>query len=78
MSNSGGPIRYEIRDRVGFLHFNRPEAANTIDLEFAREYLAAAIALDDPGVGAIVGIQDSCVEVNRRAVRSDQPWPHGA
>ncbi len=49
-----------------------------IDLEFAREYLAAAIALDDPGVGAIVGIQDSCAEVNRRAVRSDQPWPHGA
>jgi len=54
MGNSGGPIRYEIRDRVGFLHFNRPEAANTIDLEFARAYLAAAIALDDPGVGAIV------------------------
>jgi len=54
MSNSGGPIRHEIRDRVGFLYFSRPDAANTIDLDFARAFLAAVVALDDPGVGAIV------------------------
>jgi 2-(1,2-epoxy-1,2-dihydrophenyl)acetyl-CoA isomerase len=54
MSTTRDVIRHEIRDRVGFLHFARPDAANTIDLDFARAFLAAVFEFDDPGVGAIV------------------------
>lgn len=42
-------ITYEARDRVGLLHFNRPEGANAVNPTFARELRAAMleIAYDD-------------------------------
>lgn len=40
-------IRLEVRDGVGYLTLNRPEAANTITLDLARELMQAAIALSE-------------------------------
>ena len=42
-------ITYETRDRVGLLHFDRPEGANAVSPAFARELRAAMleIAYDD-------------------------------
>jgi 2-(1,2-epoxy-1,2-dihydrophenyl)acetyl-CoA isomerase len=38
-------IRLEIRDHVAMLTLTRPDTANTIDLQFGREFLAAAVAI---------------------------------
>ena len=35
-------LRLEIRDRVAHLTLTRPQAANTMDLQFGREFAAAA------------------------------------
>jgi 2-(1,2-epoxy-1,2-dihydrophenyl)acetyl-CoA isomerase len=48
-------MRVEIREHVAFLTFARPRAGNTIDLQFGREFLAAAFAIEStPGVRAIL------------------------
>ena len=39
-------ITLEMRGQIAFLTFARPEAANTIDLRFGREFLAAAAVLE--------------------------------
>jgi 2-(1,2-epoxy-1,2-dihydrophenyl)acetyl-CoA isomerase len=55
MSNSGAPvINLEIRDHVAFLTFARPDAGNTIDLQFGRELLAAAFTIEAAAVRAVV------------------------
>ena len=42
-------ITYDVRDRIGRLHLNRPEGANAVNPTFARELRAAMleIAYDD-------------------------------
>jgi 2-(1,2-epoxy-1,2-dihydrophenyl)acetyl-CoA isomerase len=48
-------LELEIRGPVAFLTFTRPEASNTIDLPFAREFLRAVKTLEaSPAVRAVV------------------------
>jgi 2-(1,2-epoxy-1,2-dihydrophenyl)acetyl-CoA isomerase len=48
-------IRLEIRENVAFITFVRADVANTIHLEFGREFLAAAFAIESSsGIRAIV------------------------
>lgn len=55
MSNASSTVRLEIREGVAHLTLNRPEAANTMNLEFGREFAAAAQALrDDRRVRAVL------------------------
>jgi len=56
MTSGDAPaVSLEIRDRVAFLSFARPEAANTIDRRFGRDFLAAVLAIEAaPSVGAVV------------------------
>src|SRR5271154_3607867 len=56
MSNTAAPtVRLEIRDSLAFLTLARPEAANTMNLQFGREFLAAAFAIEAaPTVRAVV------------------------
>jgi 2-(1,2-epoxy-1,2-dihydrophenyl)acetyl-CoA isomerase len=44
-----------IRDKVAFLTLARPHAANTVNMQFGREFLAAALKIDaSPEVRAVV------------------------
>ena len=46
MSDTAAPtLHLEIRDHVAHLTLVRPEAANTMNLQFGREFLAAAFAI---------------------------------
>ena len=56
MNNSAAPtIHLEIRESVAFLSLARPDAANTMNLEFGREFLAAAFAIEAaPSVRAVL------------------------
>lgn len=48
-------VRLEIRDSLAFLTLTRPDAANTMNLQFGREFLAAAFAIQAaPTVRAVV------------------------
>jgi 2-(1,2-epoxy-1,2-dihydrophenyl)acetyl-CoA isomerase len=48
-------VRFEIREHVAHLTLARADAANTMNLRFGREFLAAAIAIrTDPGVRAVL------------------------
>ena len=48
-------LHLEIRDHVAHLTMVRPEAANTMNLQFGREFLAAAFAIQAaPGVRAVL------------------------
>lgn len=53
--NSVPSLRVEIREHVGYVTFARPEAANTIHLQFGKEFLAAALRIETtPGVRAVL------------------------
>jgi 2-(1,2-epoxy-1,2-dihydrophenyl)acetyl-CoA isomerase len=39
-------VRLEIRDHIAYLTLARPDAANTMNLQFGREFLAAAFAIE--------------------------------
>ena len=53
--NAAPTVRLEIRDSLAFVSLARPEAANTMNLEFGREFLAAALAIEAaPAVRAVV------------------------
>jgi 2-(1,2-epoxy-1,2-dihydrophenyl)acetyl-CoA isomerase len=56
MSNGAEPtVRLEIRDQIAFLTLARPETANTMNLQFGREFLAASFAIEAaPAVRAVV------------------------
>jgi 2-(1,2-epoxy-1,2-dihydrophenyl)acetyl-CoA isomerase len=55
MTNSATPtVRLEIRDAIAFLTLSRPDAANTMNLEFGREFLSAVFAIEAAAVRAIV------------------------
>jgi 2-(1,2-epoxy-1,2-dihydrophenyl)acetyl-CoA isomerase len=56
MNNTVAPtIHLEIRESVAFLSLARPDAANTMNLEFGREFLAAAFAIEAaPSVRAVL------------------------
>src|SRR5580698_3578001 len=55
MSNSASTtVRLEIRDAIAFLTLSRPEAANTMNLQFGREFLSAALAIEAARVRAVV------------------------
>jgi 2-(1,2-epoxy-1,2-dihydrophenyl)acetyl-CoA isomerase len=55
MSNGAEPtVRLEIRDQIAFLTLARPEAANTMNLQFGREFLAAALAIEAARARAVV------------------------
>jgi 2-(1,2-epoxy-1,2-dihydrophenyl)acetyl-CoA isomerase len=56
MSNVAAPtVRLEIRESLAFLNLARPDAANTMNLEFGREFLAAALAIEAaPTVRAVL------------------------
>jgi 2-(1,2-epoxy-1,2-dihydrophenyl)acetyl-CoA isomerase len=52
---SASVIRLEIQDAVARLVLARPETANTMDLQFGREFLAAAQSLQgNPAVRAVI------------------------
>ena len=54
MSTSAPTVRLEIRERIAFLTMARPASANTMNLEFGREFLAAALAIDAGKARAVV------------------------
>jgi 2-(1,2-epoxy-1,2-dihydrophenyl)acetyl-CoA isomerase len=56
MNTAAAPtVRLEIRDHIAYLTLARPEAANTMNLQFGREFLAAAFAIEAaPTVRAVV------------------------
>lgn len=55
MTSSGTPtLQLEIRDSIAFLTFTRPDAANTMNLQFGREFLAAALAIEAATARAVV------------------------
>src|SRR5580698_2926578 len=55
MSNSASTtVRLEIRDAIAFLTLSRPEAANTMNLQFGREFLSAALAIEAAAVRAVL------------------------
>jgi 2-(1,2-epoxy-1,2-dihydrophenyl)acetyl-CoA isomerase len=56
MSNAATPtVRLEIRDHIGFLTLTRPEAANTMNQDFGREFRDAAATIEaSPNVRAVV------------------------
>jgi 2-(1,2-epoxy-1,2-dihydrophenyl)acetyl-CoA isomerase len=46
MNDTASPtLRLEVRDRIAHLTLARPDAANTMNLQFGREFLAAATAI---------------------------------
>src|SRR5260221_2628144 len=48
-------LLYELKDHVARITFNRPDAANALDLEMGRELMHAAIrASEDPAVRAVI------------------------
>jgi 2-(1,2-epoxy-1,2-dihydrophenyl)acetyl-CoA isomerase len=50
-----GTLTFEVRDGVGHLTLNRPEAANALNLEMAQELLQVAKRCDeDAGVRAVL------------------------
>jgi 2-(1,2-epoxy-1,2-dihydrophenyl)acetyl-CoA isomerase len=52
---SAPTIRLEIREQVAYLTLTRAEAANTMNLQFGREFLAASLALQaNPEVRAVL------------------------
>jgi 2-(1,2-epoxy-1,2-dihydrophenyl)acetyl-CoA isomerase len=47
MNTAAAPtIHLEIRDHIAYLTLARPDAANTLNLQFGREFLAAAFAIE--------------------------------
>lgn len=55
MTTAASTLRLDLRDGVAHLTMTRPEAANTMNLEFGREFLAAAAAIEsDARVRAVV------------------------
>lgn len=55
MSNAASTVRLEIRERVAHLTLTRGDAANTMNLQFGREFSAAAAAVArDPSVRAVL------------------------
>ena len=56
MSPTEAPtVHLDIRDHIAFLTLERPAAANTMNLQFGREFLAAAFAIEAaPAVRAVV------------------------
>jgi len=53
-SNAAPTLQLEIRDSIAFLTLTRPEAANTLNLQCGREFLAAAFAIEAAAVRAVV------------------------
>jgi 2-(1,2-epoxy-1,2-dihydrophenyl)acetyl-CoA isomerase len=51
---TGSTVRLEFRDSVAFLTLARPASANTMNLEFGRDFLAAAFAIEAAGARAVV------------------------
>lgn len=48
-------LLFEVRDRVAHLTFNRPQSANSLNLEMARDLMHAAIRCDeDPEIHAVL------------------------
>jgi 2-(1,2-epoxy-1,2-dihydrophenyl)acetyl-CoA isomerase len=48
-------VRLDIRDHIAYLTLARPDAANTMNLQFGREFLAAAVAIEAaPSVRAVL------------------------
>jgi 2-(1,2-epoxy-1,2-dihydrophenyl)acetyl-CoA isomerase len=54
MNDREPTIVLEVKDHVAHLVLARPEAANTIDLQFGREFLAAAFAIEAAAARAVV------------------------
>jgi 2-(1,2-epoxy-1,2-dihydrophenyl)acetyl-CoA isomerase len=56
MTQSGNAaMRLDVREDVAFLTFTRPEASNTIDLQFGREFLRAVASIEaSPTVRGVV------------------------
>ena len=67
-------LHLEIRDHIAHLTMVRPEAANTMNLQFGREFLAAAFAIHAaPGVRAVLLTGYASVEANDRAEDENIP-----
>jgi 2-(1,2-epoxy-1,2-dihydrophenyl)acetyl-CoA isomerase len=54
MSKHQPAIVLEIKDHIAHLTLSRPQTANTIDLQFAREFLAAAFAVEAASARAVI------------------------
>ncbi len=47
MNTAAAPtVRLDIRDHIAYLTLTRPDAANTMNLQFGHEFLAAAVAIE--------------------------------
>jgi 2-(1,2-epoxy-1,2-dihydrophenyl)acetyl-CoA isomerase len=53
-TTAASTVRLDIRDSVAFLTLARPAAANTMNLQFGRDFLAAAFAIEAAAVRAVV------------------------
>jgi 2-(1,2-epoxy-1,2-dihydrophenyl)acetyl-CoA isomerase len=55
MNETASRIRVEFKDQIAFVIFANPQSANSMDLQFGREFLAAAFAIEArPGVRAVL------------------------
>ena len=54
MSGGAPTVRVDIRERIAYLTMARADAANTMDLRFGREFLAAAVTAAQAEVRAVV------------------------
>jgi 2-(1,2-epoxy-1,2-dihydrophenyl)acetyl-CoA isomerase len=55
MNTTSPTVQLETRDSIAFVTLARPEAANTMNLQFGREFLATALAIEAmPAVRAVV------------------------
>jgi 2-(1,2-epoxy-1,2-dihydrophenyl)acetyl-CoA isomerase len=54
MSSTAPTVRLDIRNRIAFLTLARPDVGNTMNLEFGRDFLAAALMIGGSGVRAVV------------------------
>jgi 2-(1,2-epoxy-1,2-dihydrophenyl)acetyl-CoA isomerase len=55
MSGTSAPtVKLEFRDQVAFLTMARPDSGNTMNQDFGRDFLAAALAIDAGSARAVV------------------------
>jgi 2-(1,2-epoxy-1,2-dihydrophenyl)acetyl-CoA isomerase len=53
-SNAFSTIQIDFAKNVAHLMFARPQVANTMDLQFGRDFLASALAIESSGARAVV------------------------
>jgi 2-(1,2-epoxy-1,2-dihydrophenyl)acetyl-CoA isomerase len=54
VSQTDSPVQLDIRDDIAYLTFARPEAGNSINMQFGREFLSATFAIEAAKARAVV------------------------